>query len=180
MPKIIGGLQEKILNEAKRQLFEMGYSLMTIRSVAKKCGVAAGTIYNYYPSKDHLVASFLLSDWIAMEKTFQRPNVQGATPEAAFCLMYEGLMRFAREYQPLFSDKQAVFIAAAGFHARHRELRERFAGIINSPCMRWAKSPSTFLNHFVAEALLAWSMEQRDFQEVWTVLGTLFEAEKGV
>ena len=180
MPKIIGGLQEKILKEAKFQLFEKGYSLMTIRSVAEKCGIAAGTIYNYYPSKDHLVASFLLSDWIAMEETFWHPKVQGTTPEAAFCFMYEGLMHFAREYQPLFSDKKAVFIAAAGFHARHKELRERLAGIINGPCIRWAKAPSAFLNDFAAEALLAWSMEQRDFQEVWTVLGSLFEAEKEV
>ena len=161
-------------------IFEKGYNYMTIRSVAEKCGIAASTIYNYYPSKDHLIASFLLQDWIAMEETFQSPQVQGTTPEAAFHLMYEGLMHFGGKYQPLFSQKKAVLSTAAGFRSRHKELRERLAGIIHGICTKWANAPSAFLPVFVAEALLAWAMEQRDFREVWLVLGELFYLEKGV
>ena len=58
MPKIIDGLQMQILKEAKPQAFKNGYSKMTIRSVAKACDIAVGTIYNYYPSKEFLMASF--------------------------------------------------------------------------------------------------------------------------
>jgi AcrR family transcriptional regulator len=66
MPKIIDNLKEKILIEAKRQVFSCGYSETTIRSVAAECGIAAGTIYNYYPSKDYLIAAFILEDWMAL------------------------------------------------------------------------------------------------------------------
>ena len=64
MPKIIENIREKLLSEAKRQVMENGYSAMTIRSVAAACGVGTGTVYNYFPSKDMLVASFILEDWM--------------------------------------------------------------------------------------------------------------------
>ena len=52
MPKIIENIREKLLEEAKRQVMEQGYSAMTIRSVASACGVGVGTVYNYFSSKD--------------------------------------------------------------------------------------------------------------------------------
>ena len=63
MPKIIENIRENLLEEARRQVMEQGYSAMTIRSVAKACGVGVGTVYNYFSSKDMLVASFMLVDW---------------------------------------------------------------------------------------------------------------------
>ena len=63
MPKIIENLREKLVCEAKRQVEELGYANLTIRSVAAVCGVGVGTVYNYFSSKDSLVAAFLLEDW---------------------------------------------------------------------------------------------------------------------
>ena len=63
MPKIIENLESKLIQEARRQIAEIGYSAMTIRSVAKACGVGVGTVYNYFPSKEALVATHLLEDW---------------------------------------------------------------------------------------------------------------------
>ena len=39
MPKIIEDLETRLLTEAKRQIKELGYGAMTVRSVAKACGV---------------------------------------------------------------------------------------------------------------------------------------------
>jgi len=63
MPKIIPGLQEKILDNAQRLLFEEGYEVLTVRKVASDCGIATGTFYNYYKSKDELIAHIMLRDW---------------------------------------------------------------------------------------------------------------------
>ena len=50
MPKIIANVREQIIEVAKRQIEELGYENTTIRSVAKGCGIAVGTVYNYFSS----------------------------------------------------------------------------------------------------------------------------------
>ena len=63
MPKIIQNVKQQLLSEAKRQIAERGYSNTTVRSVASGCGVGVGTVYNYFPSKDMMIATFMLKDW---------------------------------------------------------------------------------------------------------------------
>ena len=65
MPKIIANVKDQIICEAKRQIDRYGYESTTIRSVASECGIAVGTVYNYFKSKDMLVASFILQDWMS-------------------------------------------------------------------------------------------------------------------
>ena len=52
MPKIIENLESRLIAEAKKQIEESGYGTMTIRSVAKACGVGVGTaIITSHPRK---------------------------------------------------------------------------------------------------------------------------------
>ena len=59
MPKIIDNLREALIKEAKYQVNKYGYAGMTIRSVAKECGIGIGTIYNYFKSKEDLILAFM-------------------------------------------------------------------------------------------------------------------------
>ena len=63
MPKIIQNAREQLLATAQKQIAERGYAATTIRSVAGECGLAVGTVYNYFKSKDLLIASFMAADW---------------------------------------------------------------------------------------------------------------------
>ena len=60
MPKIIENLENRLMEEAKKQIQEAGYGAMTIRSVAAGCGVGVGTVYNYFSAKEELIAASLL------------------------------------------------------------------------------------------------------------------------
>ena len=60
MPKIIENLRDQLLQEARKQIAERGYTGTTIRSVAGACGVGVGTVYNYFSSKEMLIASFMM------------------------------------------------------------------------------------------------------------------------
>ena len=64
MPKVIEELREKILAKTKEVLLQDGYNALTIRGVSAACGIAAGTVYNYFSSKDMMVAAVMLEDWL--------------------------------------------------------------------------------------------------------------------
>ena len=179
MPKIIDGLQKRILKEAKYQTFTNGYSKMTIRSVAKACDIAVGTIYNYYPSKDFLTASFILQDWIPVEKEIQRQCKISTEPLEVLQGVYNTLERFNSDYRSLFEDKSALQSASAMFQTRHQELRHRLAGMLEDVCMKKAKIASEFLPEFIAEAFLAWSIEAHSFTDLRIILDPLFNGEQG-
>jgi AcrR family transcriptional regulator len=61
--------QKKIL-EVSLQLFQkMGFARTTMRDVAKKCGIALGTTYNYFPTKEHIALYFFEQ---ALEEVMER------------------------------------------------------------------------------------------------------------
>ena len=66
MPKFIKNAKETILREAKDLILTEGVSHFNMRAVAERSGIAAGTLYNYFPSKEHLVASIMLEDWLTI------------------------------------------------------------------------------------------------------------------
>jgi AcrR family transcriptional regulator len=179
MPKIIDGLQKQILTEAKYQTFKNGYSKMTIRSVAKACDIAVGTIYNYYSSKDFLTASFILLDWFPVEEEIQKQCENAKEPMEVLQDVYGTLERFISEYRFLFEDKNALQSASTIFRTRHQELRHRLARMIQGVCMEKAKVASEFLPEFIAEAFLAWSIEAHSFNDLRIILDPLFNWEKG-
>lgn len=46
----------RLIDAALEELTEVGYPTLTVRSVAKRAGVAPATAYTYFGSKEHLVA----------------------------------------------------------------------------------------------------------------------------
>lgn len=63
MPKIIEDPTSVILEEARKILFSEGYEGLNMRIIAKNCGIATGTIYNYFPKKDDLIAQMMMTHW---------------------------------------------------------------------------------------------------------------------
>jgi len=53
----------EILCAAKDIATEEGLSKLNIRAVAKKAGIAVGTVYNYYPSKIELLSEVIEDFW---------------------------------------------------------------------------------------------------------------------
>lgn len=69
MPKIIKNLQEKIFESAKELFYKDGYEGVDMKAIAKKCGIAVGTLYNYYPNKDALYIEVFEKSW---QSTFDK------------------------------------------------------------------------------------------------------------
>lgn len=63
MPKIINGLEDKLVKVAEELFIREGYDAVNIRKIAKGAGVASGTVYNYFSSKEALYQAVLMDSW---------------------------------------------------------------------------------------------------------------------
>ncbi|WP_432661856.1 helix-turn-helix domain-containing protein [Wukongibacter baidiensis] len=63
MPKIIKDIEENIFNAAFELFGEYGYKETDMKKIAKKAGIAVGTLYNYYSNKKELFLSVFEKSW---------------------------------------------------------------------------------------------------------------------
>lgn len=66
LPKTIINIKEDILMVTRQLLQEKGYEKLNMRTIAAKCGIATGTLYNYYKSKQEIVCEVLRVEWSMM------------------------------------------------------------------------------------------------------------------
>ena len=170
MPKIIENIRENLLEEAKRQVKELGYSAMTIRSVANACGVGVGTVYNYFSSKDMLVASFMLEDWEVCMKDITKGVSEAEVFQDALYCIHSNLRSFKEKYILLFTDKDAEAGYTASSIQRHSILRNQLAESLKMWTSKQTKSDANFLAVFIAESVLTWTMEDKEFEQIAPIL----------
>ena len=168
MPKIIENLKDRLIAEAEKQIEESGYGAVTIRSVAKACGVGVGTVYNYFPSKEALIATHLLVDWKECVDTITRTAKTATDPKPVLQCVYQQLVSFADRHQAIFRDEAAAASFAGSFSQYHDRLRSQLASPLRKFC------DSDFTAQFVAESLLTWSMAGKSFDEIYEILKKLF------
>jgi AcrR family transcriptional regulator len=162
MPKIIENVREQLLAEAKKQIAERGYANTTVRSVAGACGIGVGTVYNYFKSKDMLIASFMLEDWQECLADVRAHESSDAV--ALLRSIYEALLHFSDKHKALFADAEATRVFSTVFSKRHKQLREQLADLI-SPIAK-----DDFAAAFIAESLLTWTMAGVPFEQLSDIL----------
>ncbi len=168
MPKIIENLESKLIEEAKKQIQEVGYSATTIRSVAKKCGVGVGTVYNYFPSKDNLLASYMLADWKDCIRVIEAISQEAQTAHPVVRCIYDQLLAYARRHQAIFQDEAAASAFAGSFSRYHAMLRSQLAAPLRKFCH------GDFAAEFIAESLLTWTMAGKSLDEICGMIDKLF------
>ena len=164
MPKIIENLPQRLAEEARRQIEESGFGAMTIRSVAKSCGVGVGTVYNYFPSKEALVATFMLSDWKNCVTAIQSCADVSETLDPVLRTIHEKLRLFMEEFAPIFRDADAAASYSGALSKYHSVLRSQLASPVRKFCR------DDFTAEFIAEAMLTWTVAGKDFDELKGVL----------
>jgi len=75
--------KEDILAASRELIKENGWAAVSIRSVAAKCAVSAGTIYNYYESKAELLGATIESVW---QEIFFHPEDEQVFHDVTTCI----------------------------------------------------------------------------------------------
>lgn len=168
MPKIIENLPRRLLEEARRQIEESGYGSLTIRTVAKNCGVGVGTVYNYYRSKDELVAAFMLEDWMVCMNAVRACGETAEAAEPVLRAVHEGLAAFIGQHQAVFRDEDAAVAFSGSIGRYHALLRAQ----LSEPLRRFCADD--FMAEFIAESMLTWTVAGVPFEKLYELVRRLF------
>ena len=94
MPKNLNNVREDILLVTRQLLKDTGYSSLSIRQIAAKCGVASGTVYNYYSSKNEIIAEILNNEWNLMLRRIDQSTKASIKLIAKLEIMFNELSYF--------------------------------------------------------------------------------------
>jgi len=130
MPKRIENLEENILQQSRQLMLESGYEALTMRKVAARCGIAVGTLYNYFSSKEALAGGVMLEDWCAVLAEMKRDCIAAPDLAQGLTAVYQGVMRFSRQYSDIWAGYGFAGNRNLDFARRHRLLVRQLAGCI--------------------------------------------------
>ncbi len=125
-------LQEAIRETAWMQIAESGAPALSLRAIARKLGITAPAIYNYFPDRDALVTALIVDAFNSLG-TSQNESIQGLPPgDHTARLTMLGLnyrdwaMAYPQRYQLIFGTP------IPAYHAPED---------ITLPAAAWALSP---------------------------------------
>ncbi len=104
MPKIIPDVQTTIIDTTKRLLEEEGYTGLSIRKVAKACGISVGTVYNYFPNKLLLTAKVIDDDLRQIEQRIHSEKSSTTSINEFVALLYKEIDSVPKQYWNVFSQ----------------------------------------------------------------------------
>lgn len=140
MPKIIPGLKEKLLEVSASIIAENGYGALSMKELAKKSGIAVGTIYNYFPDKNALLGAIVVQDWENLEKELEGKLLSLSTFEEGIALLYKNFTSFSQAHQNLFTFFSHSGTAA--YDASYRNFVEKASSLLEKLLARFNKKPS--------------------------------------
>ena len=98
MPKIIPELREKMLSCARAHLMEDDGHDFSTRQLASECGIAAGTVYNYFSTKEEILACIMLEDWKVCLKKMQEEAEHTEDIRCGFAMIEQQLRAFSAPF----------------------------------------------------------------------------------
>ena len=104
--------KEAIMQVCRRIVSEKGLQALNMRSVAKECHIALGTLYNYYSDKDDLLIATVESVWKDIFHMNQGCEAIVSFPEYVNHL-FQCIQKGAGEY-PNFFTSHSIGIANLG------------------------------------------------------------------
>jgi AcrR family transcriptional regulator len=170
MPKIVEEAKEKIVTSAKTQLFKHGYAEMTLRSVANSCGIAVGTIYNYFPSKEALVGSIMAEDWKCSHAEMEKKYDGAESLQQGIRAIYDELKLFSDLYAPVWADYMQSGNSLEHYGDRHLMLRHQIEEMLSQMFTRFGQQAEKdlipLLSELIISAAVQKDIEYRQLQKI--------------
>lgn len=166
MPKKLDNIREKAIAETRKVLEAQGYGALAMRDIAKKCEVAVGTMYNYFPSKEFLTGCVVLEDWKVVYENMISAAASADTINHGFRGIYELMYEFVMQHQYLTSFDGGESKTPYDFHERHMVLLKQIEALLEMLQKRFGYSVEDSINTFLAESILAFSVKKYPYSQI--------------
>lgn len=145
--------KEAIMQVCRKLAAEKGTAALNMRAVADECGIALGTLYNYYADKDELLLAAVESIWQEIFHTDQPCGTNDSFPDYVghlFACIRQGASKY-----PNFVTAHAVGIAQAKKGEAKSEMERCFEhmkrGLLTVLDADPALDPAAFSDAFTRE-----------------------------
>ncbi|WP_197041658.1 TetR/AcrR family transcriptional regulator [Robinsoniella sp. KNHs210] len=140
--------REELIKAAKAIVFEEGADKLNIRYLAKKCGIATGSVYNYFPSKSELIFAVVEEFW----KTIFHQDVCKMQGDISFVEFFETVyLRLCANLQ----DFRSIFMS-------------QFEAMKSSEKEKGRMVEQKYLEHVQDGFLIALGQDKKISDAVWT------------
>lgn len=148
--------RDSLLDAAERIVSEEGFEALSIRRLAAECGVAVGTVYNYFSSKSELVVGVIEHFWRNMLRgvVCAPPSHQRFTAYLAnlYAALYERVQQFRSglllRMASLSDEQRALGLTLERKYYAHME-----EGLLHALAQDNDVDPAVFAGAFTREAL---------------------------
>lgn len=123
--------RERVLDAVIELIGEGGVSDLSMRELADRSGVAIGTVYRYFSSKDHVVAAALVQWASRLEQAVGRRRLTSGPPaERLRAVLRQGVRPFAKE--PEFARLMVEAATSRDAHAArcYRQLGDEVSHVL--------------------------------------------------
>ena len=134
MPKTLPHVKEDILKCTREMIRERGAGAISMREIAKTCGIATGTFYNYFNSKQDILLSLMESDWQKMSARIQNRLNDHAEPLESLEFIFMELKRMMHDVHTIWAEgfSESFSGAMTAMHKMKQRMRDEYTGYIKS------------------------------------------------
>ncbi len=130
-------IRKRIVRAALDLFQTKGFEATTTKAIARKAGIAEGTVFNYFPTKDDIALYFFEQEVDhAIAAVRENPRMRRATLEEKLFTLVQNQLEYLAPYERFIG---AAFIQAlkpasvlGPFSHRAQELRHRYIGFVQS------------------------------------------------
>lgn len=167
MPKVLTNVKEDICRVTRQILNEDGYEQLSTRGISTRCGIALGTIYNYYKTKDEIIEEIVMSDW---ELTNRRMD-HLLNSEADSFTKLEGIFNLLRDFvydfhglwiDMVMTNKKPAETGSIKCrrHDYRSQLKDKIARATATFPLRMKEKDIDFMNDLLARSFLSYCQDK--------------------
>jgi len=170
MPKIIPELRTSLIQAARKSLLESELHDINVRKIARECGTAVGTVYNYFPSKEALIAESMMGDWLECVRNMREGANIESQPLDVIHATVTALREFTSKYKPVWNKNADERKSLLSLESRHNQVIAEISDAVYETLARFDLLYDKYLPEVVAELVLLASRTENGFERIAPLL----------